>query len=211
MISTHTRHLIAQLGDALQRPLPGPAAQALMSPDPRPGAGRNLASHPDCRQAGVLALLYPSGEDLCLVLTLRTQSVESHRGQISFPGGAMDPGETPEETALREAYEELGINPLELDVLGKLTSLYIPHSGYCVHPVVAYAGERPAFIPNREEVAEVIEAPISLLLAPDTACEEVWQIRGVPARVPFYAVGSHKVWGATAMMLCELLALFHEK
>ena len=119
--STLAPHLIAQLRDALRRPLPGPAAQALMSPDPRPGAERGLAACPDSRQAGVLALLYPSGDDLCLVLTLRTQSVESHRGQISFPGGAMDPGEIPEETALREAYEELGINPLELDVLTKTT------------------------------------------------------------------------------------------
>ena len=211
MRSTPTSCLIDQLRDALRRPLPGPAAQVLMSPDPRPGAERILDPDPDCRHAGVLALLYPSGGDLCLVLTLRTESVESHRGQISFPGGAMDPGEIPEETALREAHEELGINPAGLDVLGELSPLYIPHSGFYVHPVVAYAADRPAFVPNPEEVAEVIEAPVSLLLAPDTCCEEVWRLRGAPARVPFYAIGPHKVWGATAMMLSELMTLLKEQ
>jgi hypothetical protein len=75
---------------------------------------------------------------------------------------------------------------------------------------VAYATARPTFIPNEDEVAEVLEVPVAHLLAPATRCEEIWDLRGAPVRVPFYAVGPHKVWGATAMMLCELLALLDD-
>ncbi len=119
----------------------------------------------------------------------------------------MEPGETAVAAALREAWEELRIPPAALEVIGELSPLYIPHSGFCVHPVVACAPERPAFLPYADEVAEVIEVSLAHLLNPLTRNEEVWWIRGQPVRVPFYAIGSHKVWGATAMVLAELLAL----
>jgi 8-oxo-dGTP pyrophosphatase MutT (NUDIX family) len=199
--------LIAQLQTALARPLPGLPAQLVMSPVPRPGAERILDPELDCRRAGVLVLLYPCGDALCVALTRRTDRVENHRGQISFPGGSLDPGETAEQAALREAWEELGVNPDALRVLGHLSPLYIPHTDFCVYPTVAVAAARPPFAPNPDEVAEVIEAPLTHLLEPATRCEEVWELRGAPVNVPFYMVGAHKVWGATAMMLCELLAL----
>lgn len=203
---------------ALARPLPGLPVQMGMAPVPRPGTERILDPFLDCRRAGVLVLLYPAhvGQsarlpgDLCLVLTRRTDVVDNHRGQISFPGGSMDPGEDAVATALREAQEELGVDPTCLEVLGLLSPLYIPPSGFCIFPVVAYAAERPAFTPNPDEVAEVLEIPISHLLNPATRREEVWQIRGQNVRVPFYAVGPHKIWGATAMVLCELLALLSD-
>ena len=177
-----------------------------MSPD-RPGARRILDPDLECRHAAVLALLYPLDGALNVVLTRRTERVNSHQGQISFPGGSIDPGEGTIEAALREAWEELGIAPEPVRILGQLTSLYIPPSGYCVAPVVAYTAERPLFVPNPAEVAEVLEVPISHLLLPFTVREEIWQIRGADIRVPFYAVGPHKVWGATAMMLSELMEL----
>jgi 8-oxo-dGTP pyrophosphatase MutT (NUDIX family) len=179
-----------------------------MAPDPRPESERILDPDLDCRHAAVLTLLYPGPEGLSLVLTRRTEAVENHRGQISFPGGSLDPGETVEAAALREAQEELGIEPGEPEILGRLSPLYIPHSGFCVFPVVAYLARRPHFSANPHEVAEVIEIPLAHLLTPATCCEETWELRGVQAHVPFYAVGSNKVWGATAMMLSELLALF---
>jgi 8-oxo-dGTP pyrophosphatase MutT (NUDIX family) len=141
------------------------------------------------------------------VLTRRTDVVDTHRGQISFPGGSLDPGEDAVTAALREGWEELAIDPARVEVLGALSPLYIPPSGFCIYPTVANAAARPDFVPNPNEVAEIIEAPLAHLLAPDTRQEEVWEIRGAPVRVPFYAVGHHKVWGATAMVLCELLAL----
>jgi 8-oxo-dGTP pyrophosphatase MutT (NUDIX family) len=207
-----TSAVIERLRDALHRPLPGLPAQMLMAPDSRPGTELSLDPSLDCRHAAVLALLYPcaGGDGLCLVLTRRTESVDSHRGQISFPGGSMDPGEIPVETALREANEELGVDPTGVEMLGELSRLYIQPSDFCVYPVVAYTAERPSFVANSEEVAEVIEVPVSHLLALTAHCEEIWQIRGAPTRVPFYVVGHHKVWGATAMMLSELLMLFTE-
>lgn len=209
---------LSSLRAALARPLPGLPVQMGMAPLPRPGTERILDPLLDCRRAGVLVLLYPAGvgqsarlpHDLCLVLTRRTDSVDNHRGQISFPGGSMDPGEDAVMTALREAQEELGVDPFCVEVLGQLSPLYIPPSGFCIYPVVAFAAERPAFAPSPHEVAEVLEVPFSHLLNPATRCEETWPIRGENMCVPFYTVGPHKVWGATAMVLCELLALPRE-
>jgi 8-oxo-dGTP pyrophosphatase MutT (NUDIX family) len=196
-----------RLHAALDAPLPGLPVQLRMSPQPRPGSDRILDPNLDCRRAGVLVLIYPCGDEPCLVLTRRTDAVDTHRGQISFPGGSLDPGEDAVTAALREGWEELAIDPTRLEVIGALSPLYIPPSGFCIYPTVAYAAERPDFVPNPDEVAEVIEAPLAHLLAPDARQEEVWEIRGAPVRVPFYAVEYHKVWGATAMVLCELLAL----
>lgn len=215
MTSSNYTTILANLRAALAQPLPGLSAQLAMSPQPRPGTNRILDPNLNCRRAGVLVLIYPfdelragsCGGEPCLVLTRRTDSVDSHRGQISFPGGSQDPGEDAIAAALREGWEELGIIPERLEVIGALSPLYIPPSGFCVYPTVALAAARPDFIPNPAEVAEVIEAPLALLLAPDTRREELWEIRGATVRVPFYAVGPHKVWGATAMVLCELLAL----
>ena len=200
--------LITRLRRRMAQPLPGLTAQLGMAPHPRPGTDRILDPFLDCRRAAVLALFYPDpAGELRVVLTRRTDRLESHGGQISFPGGSMDPGEDARAAAQREALEELGIDPRSFDVIGELSPLYIPPSGFCVYPVVAYAPEMPAFRPSAEEVAEVLEVQVEHLLAPATRCEEVWDLRGAPVLVPYYAVGPHKVWGATAMMLCELLSL----
>ena len=194
-------------------PLPGLPAQMRMASQLRPGM--EFTNDPDrlCRNAGVLALLYPGGSplskgrDLHIVLTQRTEWVSNHRGQISLPGGQVEPGESAVQAALREAHEELRIDPEQIVVLGQLTPLYIPPSGYCIYPVVAYASRRPEFSACADEVADVIEAPVTQLLASSTRVEEMWTLRGAPVSVPFYAVNGYKVWGATAMVLSELLAL----
>jgi 8-oxo-dGTP pyrophosphatase MutT (NUDIX family) len=200
-------YLINRLRVALAQPLPGLSAQMGMSPQPRPGTDRILDPYLDCRKAAVLVLFYPCGDDLCLVLTRRTEQVESHRGQISLPGGSIDPGEDVIAAAKREAMEELAVEPDSVEVLGQLSPLYIPPSGFCIFPVVGWTQDPPAFAPSEVEVAEILEVPVRQLLLPATRCEETWELRGARVRVPFYAVGNHKVWGATAMVLCELLAL----
>ncbi len=177
-----------------------------MSPQPRPGSERIADPFLDCRRAGVLLLLYPGVDGLCLVLTRRTESVQSHQGQISLPGGSLEPGETAVEAAVREANEELAVDPGALTILGSLSPLYIPPSGFCIYPVVGYAARRPAFVPFDVEVAEVIEEPLDHLLDDAACAEEVRQLRGQAVRVPFYRIGDHKVWGATAMVLCEFVA-----
>lgn len=202
-----THLTLAQVRAALAQPLPGLAAQLRMSPRPRPGTERILDPQLDCRRAGVLVLIYPRDGELYLVLTRRTESVDNHRGQISFPGGSLEPAEDAEAAALREAQEELGITPDAVEVLAALSPLYIPNSRFCIYPTVAYAAARPAFVPNPQEVAEVIEVPLALLLEKGIRREETWEIHGAAVQVPFYAVGPHKVWGATAMVLSELVAL----
>jgi 8-oxo-dGTP pyrophosphatase MutT (NUDIX family) len=130
--------------------------------------------------------------------------VASHKGQISLPGGAREPGDrTLLDTALREAKEELGISAEKAEILGSLTSLYIPGSDYCIRPYVAYVSSRPELHPDPFEVAESIEMPLRLLLDPATRQEEMRELRGAQVVVPFYRLGAHKVWGATAMVLGE--------
>jgi 8-oxo-dGTP pyrophosphatase MutT (NUDIX family) len=119
----------------------------------------------------------------------------------------MDEHESAVETALREAEEELNIAPAEVQVLGELTPLYIPPSNYCIYPVVAATERRPDFRPSPHEVAEVIEVPLDHLLDLRNIKKEKWPLRGIEVTVPFYYYQGHKIWGATAMVLAELLDL----
>ncbi len=184
----------------------GLTAQRKMTPVPR-GMRRPTAKPGKARLGGVLILLYCNQDELYLVLTRRRDDLNDHAGQVSFPGGKHEDGETLAETAVREAHEEIGIRPENLTILGELTPLYIQPSDFEVHPTVAwYAnGERPYFIPSDGEVAEVLEVPLSYLLDPTSRSEEMWTLHGYEVRVPFFNVAGHKVWGATAMMLSELV------
>jgi 8-oxo-dGTP pyrophosphatase MutT (NUDIX family) len=134
--------------------------------------------------------------------------MSSHSGQISFPGGRREHNETLEATALRETTEELGVPPEQLKLIGRLSSLYTPPSNFCIYPFIAFCATRPDFQPNVLEVAELIEAPLSLLLDPATYKEELWHFENYgERRIPFFDVFGHKVWGATAMILSEFLTL----
>ncbi|MBN1963807.1 MAG: CoA pyrophosphatase [Anaerolineae bacterium] len=172
----------------------------------RPGLPRTLP--PDLskvRQAGVLALLYPAlAGGLVLALIRRTPDPGVHSGQIGFPGGAHEPGDSDATiTALREACEEVGVcGPV--CILGQLTPVYIPPSGFLVTPTVGWVPARPVFAPSPDEVAELIELPLPSLLDDSRKREEDWVLAGYDVRVPFYDVSGHKVWGATALMLSEL-------
>lgn len=191
----------------LNGPLPGLRAQLRMAPEPRPGTRPCREMESSSLRAGVLVLFYPKDGRLHLLLTRRTERVVTHRGQISFPGGTQHPGETIEETALREAAEELGLVPAKIVLLGRLTPLYIPLSNFCIYPVVACLPERPEIRPQPEEVAEVLEIPVDHLLDAATLRRETWIQNDEPYHVPFYAFGQHKIWGATAIVLAELLEL----
>jgi 8-oxo-dGTP pyrophosphatase MutT (NUDIX family) len=162
---------------------------------------------PTPKEAGVLILLYPQDSQLYFPLTRRTETVENHKGQISLPGGAQEANESLQETALRETCEELEVCPENWNILGHLTPLYIPPSGFLISPYVAYTPIRPNFNPDPVEVAELIETPLDLLLDPVTVKREAWRLRGTSVEVPFFCVYGHKVWGATAMVLSELVVV----
>lgn len=187
---------------ALARPLPGVAAQMKLAP---PYRIERLSQAPpaDARPAGVLIALYPRHGGLQFVLTRRTDDVEKHKGQISLPGGAQEPGESLLDTALREMREEVGVEIEPAAVLGRLSSLYVPPSGFLIAPFVAALPAEPRFVPMQREVAEVIEVSLAALFDPEVVRREVWTLRGMEVEVPFFQIGLHKVWGATAMVLSE--------
>lgn len=187
------------------------AAQQKMAPVTRP-IRRPDAQPGQARLGGVLILLYCYQKELYLVLTRRRDDLNSHAGQVSFPGGKHEADETLQETAVREAHEEIGIDPAAVTILGELTPLYIPPSDFEVHPTVAWYsnGQPPTFYPSDAEVAEILEVPLRHLLRQETRVEELWNWRGSDIVVPFFAVEGHKVWGATAMMLSELVERLRE-
>jgi 8-oxo-dGTP pyrophosphatase MutT (NUDIX family) len=159
------------------------------------------------RLGAVLLLLYPDGGDLRLPLTVRSDRLPSHRGEVSLPGGAIEPHEQePASAALRECHEELGVEPSGVVVWGTLSSLYIQPSNFRITPVVGFIDHAPALRPNDAEVSAVISVTLRELLDPRIVMEEQWTLRGVEARVPFFAISGHKVWGATAVVLSEFVA-----
>ena len=190
---------------ALARPLPGVAAQVRLTP---PHRIEQLYQAPpaNARSAGVLIVLYSVEGALHLPLTRRTDDVEKHKGQISLPGGAQENGESLLDTALRETREEIGVSIEPKAVLGALSPVYVPPSGFLITPYVAALPHRPVFAPWAGEVAEIIEAPLALLFDATVVRREIRTIRGMEVEVPYFQIGPHKVWGATAMVLSEFAA-----
>lgn len=174
-------------------------------------AETHFGSPPDIaplKLGAVLILLYPHLDAPHLVLTLRPTHLRRHAGQISLPGGRYEPEDgSLLTTALRETEEELGIPARDMQVWGALDHSIVTVSQYRVTPFVAYTSQRPEFRPNPEEVAEVLEIPLSLLTDASALREEVWILRDEPRRVSFYPWGEHKIWGATARVLGQLAVL----
>lgn len=203
--------IISQLRSALAGPLPGLDAQLRMAPRPRVGWDP-LKFPADARAAAALILLYPRDDDgLNITLTVRGPELRNHTGQVSLPGGRIDQGETVEHAALREANEEVGVDPSMVEILGRLTPLHIPVSRYILHPVVAFSSSRPAFQRAEWEVARIIEAPVALLHDPAIVKREtrtrVVNGQATVIDVPFFDIDGEKVWGATAMVLAEFCEL----
>jgi 8-oxo-dGTP pyrophosphatase MutT (NUDIX family) len=127
---------------------------------------------------------------------------------VGLPGGGFEAGDRDLiRTALRESQEEIGVDPALVTVLGQLSTIYIRPSNNLVLPIVGWAGQRPAFLPDPREVALLIEASLLEFLDPANRRTEVWQLQSRTATVPLFGVQNQVIWGATAMILGELLAL----
>jgi 8-oxo-dGTP pyrophosphatase MutT (NUDIX family) len=201
---TDLDELSDRLRAALAVPLPGATAQAVMAPRPRTG-WRPQHIPAEVRQAAALVLLYPLDSDLCLALTVRAPDLFRHGGQVSLPGGAMEADETVERAALREASEEVGIDASLVEVVGRLSPLHIPVSGFVLHPVVGIGRTRPIFRLDPLEVARLIELPVRALSNPASTGVGRRTHDGQTFEVPYFAADGEQIWGATAMVLSELM------
>jgi 8-oxo-dGTP pyrophosphatase MutT (NUDIX family) len=187
-------------------------AHERMMPATRRTIYRDITLPGNARKSAVLMLLYPSEDGLHFPLIERSAHTGVHGRQISLPGGAWEPGDADyAATALREAEEEIGINRHQVEVVGLLSALYIPPSNFWVQPVVGYVSSKPEFLPEPGEVASVFPAKLKELLSGELVTEsKVQHSTGLDLTVPSYHIGGHVVWGATAMMICELVEMMRD-
>jgi len=194
------------LARRLQEPLPGAEAHRAMASQSRLRA--MLKPNERTRRSAVLMLFYPYHGAIYLPLIMRPLYDGVHAGQMAFPGGRMErTDENLVRTALREAQEEIGIRVSDVRVLGTLTELYIPPSNFYVLPVVGMMTHKPDFYPDPREVERVVEIGLDELMDKSIIGRNTIEVRGVAVDAPFYRVQEYQVWGATAMMIAELLAV----
>lgn len=197
------------LAERLKRPLPGRAAQSRFEPELSYGRHFGPPSR-QSRSAAVLLLLYWADGEWRMPLTVRPAAMQLHAGQISLPGGVVEPGETSEQAALRELDEELGVAAGQTRILGRLSPLNLFVTDFWVLPWVAVAHAAPVWRPNACEVAKVLEIPLAHLLDARHFGRHHRRNRGVGLWAPHIFWQGYRIWGATSMMLGELAALLSE-
>jgi len=200
--------LSEQLQAVIARGLPGRTAQRTMAH--RLAYGRHHGPVPaNARQAAVLVVLDPQAAGWSIPAILRPETMKTHAGQVSLPGGALDVQETVVQAALREFEEELGTPTSGLSIVGQLTSVYVFVSGFQITPVLAVSRQRLVFRPNPQEVAAVVELPLAELC--HSACRREHRVerRGLTFTVPHFEIAGQRVWGATSLILAECVALLH--
>lgn len=206
---------IAELEDVLRRrlagTLPGADAHLRFAPVPQRGGWKPGYLPADARAAAGLLLIYPAPPGLSIPLTVRASGLRRHAGQISLPGGAIDPGETLREAALREAREEIGVDSSLIRIVGELTPVHVIVSGFTLHPVVAVTDRAPAFTPAAHEVEQIIEVTLDHLCDASHIRRGTRTREGVAVEYPYFDLLGHQVWGATAMVLGEFVTLLQSE
>jgi 8-oxo-dGTP pyrophosphatase MutT (NUDIX family) len=202
---------LIKLTAALLEDLPGEAAQFRMAPLARKRISEMPLGDASIRRAAVMIPLFRSGEKDCLLLTVRSTYEGVHSGQVSFPGGKFDENEIdPINVALREMEEEVGIGADQVQIIGKLSPLYIPVSKMHVQPVIAWVRDAN-WMASKYEVAQLLEVPIHHFLQPNVIKKKSMEFSpGKPVDVPYFDIQGHVVWGATAMIISELLSVLEK-
>ena len=200
------------LQQAFTKELPGRDAHVKMAPQPLDLRRFTTTFSEPPKKSGVLLLFYQDHGSVYFPLIKRPHYPGVHSGQVGFPGGKMEPSD-PDIlfTALREAEEEIGINASKVEVLGQLSDLYIPTSNFLVSPVVGFVPEKPSFIPEQREVARIIATEVISLFHPEVRKQTQLPVGGgMYLDTPYFAVEEEIVWGATAMILSELIQVLDQ-
>ncbi|WP_025763629.1 NUDIX hydrolase [Dyadobacter tibetensis] len=198
---------VKQFSEKLKLPLPGELSHQRMQASSRNKL--NFKPNERTRRSAILILFYPYQNDIYFPVILRPPYDGVHSGQIAFPGGRQEPTDRDlVQTALREAQEEIGLRLNEVKVLGQLSQLFIPPSNFNVLPVVACTPSRPSFYPDPREVADIYEIPFSEIIKQEIIGSSQIIIRGEPVTAPYYKIDNKEIWGATAMMISELLDVY---
>lgn len=197
------------LENGMKHPLPGKQAQLSMSPNPVDQRRFDPKLPENYRKGAVLILLYPNEDKAFFPLIKRPIYKGVHSGQIAFPGGKMENEDADEvDTALREAWEEVGVQPEQVNLIGRMSDLFIPTSNFLVSPVLGYSEVVPDFVPEEKEVARIIQAAVSTLYEPSFRKQKVLEFsNNFRLDTPYFEVDQEMVWGATAMILSEFLQI----
>lgn len=204
--------VIEILKNGLKAPLPGMDAQMAMSPKPINMQRFNPVRPENHRKGAVLLLFYPDQGEAFFPLIKRPVYQGVHSGQIALPGGKMEKDD-PDLifTALREASEEVGVIPEKVEVLGTLTDLYIAPSNFLVTPVIGFSTSKPDFVPEEKEVERIIQTTVRHLSSPSNRKQKTLEIsNSFRLDTPYFDIDQEVVWGATAMILGELLQLLEK-
>ena len=200
---------ITDLEKAFEQPLPGIKGHQLLMPSYRNALKLSAVEAKNPRRAGVLVHLFDGIDGLEVLLMKRPEYEGTHSGQISFPGGKFEPGDqTLKETAFREAFEEVGLRKEKLRSIGALSWLYIPPSNFYVEPFVTYSSKCPELVLQKEEVAYTLSIPLVKICDRSLLRDAEVVTKYGPMRVPAFHWQGEVIWGATAMILGELSALF---
>ncbi len=205
--------LIDDLKKRFEKKLPAEKAHSTLMNYDRKTAAEILRDKEHVKESAVLCLLFRINEEWNFYLMLRNSYKGVHSAQVGFPGGKREENDKNFiETALREANEELGIKSSEVEIIGELSTMYIPPSNFLVYPYVAVALNDQEIIPDPIEVKEVIHAKLSDILKEDAVSESKVEVSGGSERmkVKHYTIDGHIVWGATGMMLAELAHIIKE-
>ncbi len=195
------------LRDELKGKLPGEKAHLKMSPNVR-FTGLIEPNKNETRESAVLILFYPKNNSLYIPFIQRPTYKGAHSGQISLPGGKVEQGELDfSHTALRETYEEIGVNTEDIEIIGQLSTIFIPNSNFNVSPYIGYINYTPDFKPDSYEVESIIEAPLSQMVNPKSIDFFEKNKNGIIIKAPFYNIYGHTIWGATAMIISELIEI----
>ncbi len=193
-----------------QKCLPATISDILSSREPRVFDDK---ASTDYRHAGVLLPLLEQGGVCKVLFTRRTDKVEHHKGQISFPGGAVEKGDASiEETVLRETYEEIGLSEKDIEILGRIDDALTVASNYVIHPLVGMVRSMDDLAINRAEVKRVITVPLHFF-HPAVSGEKKFSVEyeGVTYKTPAYEYGEHVIWGATAKMMRNFMEILGDK